>query len=1307
MYSIELGFNKNLAAYPKEGQLYKRNSKNITVDYMITKSLDSSFKIIDPSLCKNSEKEVNYLVDLINNQSKVELQILDLDLRGLWIIFDKAYRQVHPNEKAKVNGINNIGDFIDACTENNLSTDETNKINVNLVNICLVVKLLKPINPNLNGLNTICIYCDLDIRQRHVHYQNSIVPALIIKRIELLELNKSLGTPKKINITLTDNFNPDPSLDFYPDLMLTTPIISFSKKDSQLRKYLNYDAWTRFIFAIRDYYNDKKSKSNKDSQIIYYLDEDKTYSNDDSIKCYLLQRKGNANIVMSKNAKYFLINRNDESNNYKINLVNLQTNSTSDLIKELESIIQELSVKNAHLQDAKSNNEETIKNLNNEVSKWNETLSAQKESFNKLTNELKEDEEAFETSKSTQQNLERELTSLSKARKQLQDSKADNQEDDSFQKQLASIDKQIELNNLEIAKIKQSFPNLETHINDLTKAISVQEQQIKKTNNELAKINASINTLNKKIKENLTQIDINQKIIKKYSDQVEFINQDEYNVFAITFRFEDEQNHAFIPLHLVNSVLNDDFKTANNFYIDEKDSGTLAILNRYADGLEQIRFGYYKNPYLFANLIDPANLRVDGSKEIDENLVSKYQLNTNQQIAVEKGINIDNFFYLQGPPGTGKTQTICAIANSYALEDKTILMTSQSHEAINNFFDRLDELNANNPLLIMIKYIADEQKNEANKYSIDYAWKRFVTKCIDACDPVNNHINHYLEVINELEANNFNLPPFMTDSEIQIVNNNRKLVKPLSSMPRFMNDLSNINDIVQRIDENIDDFPGTIKYFSRNAIRSYQDNQELIAKYDSLINDLNKQNKLPKLFNDLTEIKKYLTKDSDNHYASIFRKQYLNDDIKLKNYLKFKDYIVNNHLINIFGITTTSTITLSLLNKNDTDLFYDWPIDIVIIDEISKSTTPEILSRIVLAKKVIFAGDYKQLPPKCDFTVDECKDLVKNEKFTTKFNQTLNDKQIDKVYDPQGDEETEAKNLTKWLQELYQDSFFNKEVRTLKSQPNKKYAPYQNLTIQHRFCREIMDVVNTFYEDEEKLEMPAKPRAFPTYKLNLLNENGSTSSYYDPVILIDSSILSNEIQEYFKTNYHLKVTNDSFDTNYWLTNQYSSKVNPYDCLIVVNVIDNLHMHNPKLQLSDIGIITMTKSQKTLIRSYLKKVNPNYSKIKVDTVDNFQGREAEIIILDFVRSYGSLEGNNIDLHKRNLSFYFVNERNNVAISRSKAKLIIIGSFKGHYFNKPSISDFNTMEKEAQFLQDIYDAIEPRCILNGEDFIWLKK
>ena len=439
-----------------------------------------------------------------------------------------------------------------------------------------------------------------------------------------------------------------------------------------------------------------------------------------------------------------------------------------------------------------------------------------------------------------------------------------------------------------------------------------------------------------------------------------------------------------------------------------------------------------------------------------------------------------------------------------------------------------------------------------------------------------------------------------------------------------------------------------------------------------------------------------------------FEKKYLNDENKLKNSQKFKDYIVNNHLINIFGITTTSTITLSLLNKNDTDLFYDWPIDIVIIDEISKSTTPEILSRIVLAKKVIFAGDYKQLPPKCDFTKDECIDLVQNKKFTSQFNKTMGDKTLEKVYDENGNKQEEAKHLADWLQKLYNDSFFNKEVKTLRSLPNRDNAPYQNLTVQHRFCNEIMNVVNTFYEDDEKLQMPEQPRKFPTYSFSLTYHNGNTQQCNEPVILIDSSKLSDQMQTYFKKTYHIKMdTNDSFDTNTWNNNQYGSRINPYDALIITNVIDNLHNSNPKLKLSDIGLITMTKSQKNLIRSFLKKINPSYNQIKIDTVDNFQGREAEVIILDFVPAYANLKNNNVNLHKRDLSFYLVNERNNVAISRAKAKLIMVGSFKGHYFVDSTISDVGSMKEEQEFLRRVYnECINNGCILDGEEFVWLK-
>ena len=163
-------------------------------------------------------------------------------------------------------------------------------------------------------------------------------------------------------------------------------------------------------------------------------------------------------------------------------------------------------------------------------------------------------------------------------------------------------------------------------------------------------------------------------------------------------------------------------------------------------------------------------------------------------------------------------------------------------------------------------------------------------------------------------------------------------------------------------------------------------------------------------------------------------------------------------------------------------------------------------------------------------------------------------------------------------------------------------------------------------------------------------------------------------------------------------------MNPYNCLIIKNIIDSLFNQNPKLKSSDIGIITMTKSQKTLINQFIDK---QYRGIKIDTVDNFQGREAEVIILDFVRAYGKLKNNSVELDRRNLEFYFVNERINVAISRAKSKLIIIGSFKNHYFDNSTIKNSAIIKEQQNFLHQVEDAINKNCILNGEDYKWLEK
>ncbi|MBQ5492424.1 MAG: hypothetical protein IIT78_00915, partial [Mycoplasmataceae bacterium] len=339
--------------------------------------------------------------------------------------------------------------------------------------------------------------------------------------------------------------------------------------------------------------------------------------------------------------------------------------------------------------------------------------------------------------------------------------------------------------------------------------------------------------------------------------------------------------------------------------------------------------------------------------------------------------------------------------------------------------------------------------------------------------------------------------------------------------------------------------------------------------------------------------------------------------------------------------------------------------------------------------------------------------LIQNKKFCDAFNNKkfAESELADLDYDETDTEDAKTKKvrvLVDWLKELYKDSFFNKEVQDLRTKIDKPTTPYQNLTIQHRFHEDIMNVVNTFYENDEKLKMPKEPRDFPSYKFNLTSErNGSKQTYDEQVILIDSSYLSKNIYDYFKNEHQIKINqNDSFDTRNWNKKSYNSAVNPYNCIIITTIIDELIRDNkPNLKPSDIGIITMTKTQKSLIQSKLARINQDYKNIKIDTVDNFQGREAEVIIVDFVRSHGKLEDDKVKLEARNLDFYFVKERINVAISRAKAKLIIVGSFKNHYLKKDTIKRASLISKEREALENIYKSIT--LILEAGDYIWRNK
>jgi len=106
-----------------------------------------------------------------------------------------------------------------------------------------------------------------------------------------------------------------------------------------------------------------------------------------------------------------------------------------------------------------------------------------------------------------------------------------------------------------------------------------------------------------------------------------------------------------------------------------------------------------------------------------------------------------------------------------------------------------------------------------------------------------------------------------------------------------------------------------------------------------------------------------------------------------------------------------------------------------------------------------------------------------------------------------------------------------------------------------------------------------------------------------------------------------------------------SRYNPGEAEFVVFLAR--HLLELGVQPQDIGIITPYKDHEEFIRKRLK-----HPEIEVKSVDGFQGREKQVIILSLVRSN----------EEARVGFLKDNRRINVSITRAKRKLMIIGDVK---------------------------------------------
>lgn len=299
---------------------------------------------------------------------------------------------------------------------------------------------------------------------------------------------------------------------------------------------------------------------------------------------------------------------------------------------------------------------------------------------------------------------------------------------------------------------------------------------------------------------------------------------------------------------------------------------------------------------------------------------------------------------------------------------------------------------------------------------------------------------------------------------------------------------------------------------------------------------------------------------------------------------------------NVIGTTCVASAAKTFME--------DYPeFDVVIIDEVSKATPPELLLPMLKGKKIILVGDHHQLPP-----------LIGQETMDEFLGGLPSDQQ-------------------KEMKKLLQESLFERLYRTLPKQ-NKTM-----LSIQYRMHEQIMETIAPFYQNgcDQLLCGLQDSDALRDHQLDC-----SAIRRSDHLIWLDTP---NEA-EYFEAK----------------PKGGTSRYNESELKLIARTLEDLDAATAEAKAcgriepdekKSVGVISFYGEQVKRINHLIEQeLRPKQLHVRTGSVDKFQGMEMDVIIVSFVRNHDDKSGD--------IGFAKDYRRLNVALSRSKELLIIVGS-----------------------------------------------
>lgn len=453
--------------------------------------------------------------------------------------------------------------------------------------------------------------------------------------------------------------------------------------------------------------------------------------------------------------------------------------------------------------------------------------------------------------------------------------------------------------------------------------------------------------------------------------------------------------------------------------------------------------------------------------------------------------------------------------------------------------------------------------------------------------------------ISEINEDKYEQEISYLEIEIGTLNHKINALKvEVENIVNSINTIFNLNLVVK-------DISGTINEIDKEINKIKQDLNFVLQEKATKFNFVNN---MITFLNKNYQISDFLTQENieTNHFTPAMERDTIN----------YANQFLQES-VNVVAMTATSNQSyaqsknkvLRDYNISDIDI-KKFAFDVVIIDEVSKLTPMEIFMPLVYGKTVILVGDYRQLPPLMPYQEEDVA-------------------LINEIYD-------QNYSYNDFL-ELVTNSLFKKIIS--KCDDSVK----EILINQYRSHEDIMRIVNVFYENQLQLGDKTNQNNEKQHYITVENKDG--------LKIFDSN----------KAIYWIDSSKDKTNMNFVYEQGESGSTSLFNWLEVDLTIKTLELieagyNNLTVKLKKqpkVAVISFYSLHVKKLRRAIKSLKFKNIKVEVSTVDDYQGRETEIVIVNTVRN----PRKQLNANKEFIKKY---ERLNVAFSRAKNMLIIIGA-----------------------------------------------